>query len=352
MVNDMRSLLIPVGILIGASLLILSSISQHIFVLQFWWVLAGAALVFLSLFLDWRAILNYRWFIWAFYIFVIFLLAITLFVAPVIRNTRSWLVLGPFEFQTVELMKIALILVYATYFSRRHLSIARLRHIVTSFIIFIIPAGLVLLQPDLGSTTVLFGIWAGFLLVSGLPKKRILAGVLILAVLGIVGWSYFLKPYQKERIVGIFYPEKNVLGINYQQAQSKIAIGSGGFFGKGYGQGTQIQLGFLSEPATDFVFASLIEEWGVAMGLIVIGAFSWLIFGILKVGMNSNQNFEKFICAGTAIVFGLQFIINAGTALGIVPVIGLPFPFLSYGGSSILTNFFLLSIIVGIEHRS
>lgn len=347
----MKSLLIPVGILIGASLLILSSVSHHIFILQLWWILAGAALVFLSFFLDWRAILNHRWFIWAFYVLSALLLVVTLF-SPPIRNVHSWLIIGPFQFQTVELMKIALIFVYATYFSRRHLAIARLKHIFTSFILFAIPAALVLMQPDLGYTTVLFGIWAGFLLVSGLPKKRILTGVLIFAVLGIIGWSHFLKPYQKERIVGIFYPEKNVLGINYQQAQSKIAIGSGGFSGKGYGQGTQIQLGFLTEPGTDFVLASLIEEWGVAMGLVVIGAFSWLVFGILKVGMNSNQNFEKFICAGTAIVFGLQFIINAGTALGVVPVVGLPFPFLSYGGSSLLTNFFLLSIIVGIEHRS
>lgn len=296
--------------------------------------------------------MNYRWFIWGLYALSVFLLLVTYLTAPVIRNVRSWLVLGPFQFQPVELAKIALILVYAAYFSRRHLGIARLKYILTSFIFFIIPAALVLLLPDLGSATILFGIWVGFLLISGLPRRRIVAGILILIVVAVLGWVYFLKPYHKARIIGVFYPEKNVLGINYQQAQSRIAIGSGGFWGKGYGQGTQVQLGFLSEPATDFVFASLVEEWGVIAGLTVIVAYLYLIWSILRTGLSSGQNFEKFLCAGTAIVFGLHFMINVGATLGLVPVVGIPLPFLSYGGSSLLTNFFLLSIITSIEHRS
>lgn len=346
----MRSILIPLTILCGFSLLVISSVSRHLLWLQTAWIGIGILFILLSFFLNWRAILNYRWFIWGFYAFSVLLLIFTYLTAPVIRNTRSWLVIGPFQFQPVELVKIALILVYASYFSRLHVSVARLKYILISFILFFIPAALTLLQPDLGSATVLFGIWVGFLLISGLPKERILAGFLLLALLGTFGWFFMLKDYQKARIVGVFTPNKDVLGINYQQAQSKIAIGSGGFLGKGYGQGTQVQLGFLSEPATDFIFAALVEEWGVLAGIFVISAFLFLLFQILNVGF-ARANFEKFLCAGATIVFGIQFLINVGTALAIVPVIGLPFPFLSYGGSSILTGFFLLSIITSVAYR-
>jgi len=346
----MRSILIPLAIISGFSLLIISSISRHLFWLQTAWIGIGIVFILISFFLDWRSILNYRWFIWGFYAASVVVLIFTYLTAPVIRNTRSWFVLGPLQFQPVELVKIALILVYASYFSKRHLAIARMKYILISFILFLIPACLTLLQPDLGSATVLFGIWIGFLLISGLPKKRILAGFLLLAVLGTLGWFFFLKGYQKARIIGVFNPERDTLGTNYSASQSKIAIGSAGLLGKGYGQGTQTQLGFLTEPATDFVFAALVEEWGVLAGLLLIGTFLFLLFKILNVGF-ARENFEKFLCSGATIVFGLQFLINVGTALAIVPVIGLPFPFLSYGGSSLLTNFFLLSIITSIAHR-
>lgn len=348
----MKSLLIPVGVIAIFSLIVLSSISMELFWAQLIWMGIGAVIILIGIFLDWRSILSYRGFIWGIYILGVALLVLTYFTAPVIRNTRSWLVIGGFQFQTVEFMKIGLILVYANYFSRRHLAIARVKHIMVSFFLFAVPAGLTLLQPDLGSATVLFGIWMGFLLISGLPRDRIAVGFILLLVIGSLGWTFFLEDYQKNRIVGVFYPERDVLGINYSTSQSKIAIGSAGMLGKGYGQGTQTQLGFLTEPSTDFIFAALVEEWGILSGFLILIAFLFLVFKILRVGLISNQNFEKFICAGTTIVFGWQFLINVGTALGIVPVIGLPFPFLSYGGSSLLTNFLLLSIITSIDYRS
>lgn len=348
----MKSLLIPVGVIAVFSLIILSSISMDIFWQQLIWFGVGAVIILIGIFLDWRSILSYRGFIAGVYALGVILLVVTYLTAPVIRNTRSWLVIGGFQFQTVEFMKIGLILMYASYFSRRHLAVARLKHILISFALFAVPAVLTLLQPDLGSATVLFGIWMGFLLISGLPRDRIIAGFIVLAVVGSLGWVYFLEDYQKNRIVGVFYPERDVLGINYSTAQSKIAIGSAGLLGKGYGQGTQTQLGFLTEPSTDFIFAALIEEWGILVGFLILIAFLFLVFRILRVSLSSGQNFEKFICAGTIIVFGWQFLVNVGTALGIVPVIGLPFPFLSYGGSSLLTNFLLLSIIISVDYRS
>lgn len=346
----MKGLFISAGILVGIGLLVLSSISQRLFFLQAMWIVLGALAVAILWKIDLRSLLTYRWLVWGLYILAIILLVVVFVSGRAIRSTRGWLEFGSLNFQPVEFAKIALILVYAEYFSRRHLSVARIRNIAASFFLFALPGGLVLLQPDLGSTVVLFGIWFGFLLVSGLPLKRISAAILIFLALGAVGWSSFLEDYHRERIIGVFYPEKNVLGINYSVAQAKIAIGSAGVWGKGYGQGTQTQLGFLTEPGTDFILAALIEEWGVAAGAFVVSVFLFLVYKILKTGLMAEQNFEKFICLGAAMVFGIQFFLNSGSVVGVLPVIGVPFPFLSYGGSSLLTSFLLLGTI-GITRR-
>lgn len=347
----MTSLFVAVGVLITASLVVLSSVSAHLFLLQLVWVLLGAGIILLFLFVDWHFLINYRWVIGGIYLLAILLLVFVYFKGPLIRNVRSWIVWGPFNFQPVELAKVALILLYASYFSRRHLGIARWKNIIGSFIFFAVPAGLTAIQPDLGSVLVLFGIWFGFLLVSGLPRRRIIVSLIIFAIAGFFIWSNLLKDYQRERVVGFFYPEKNSMGINYSVIQSKIAIGSAGFLGKGYGQGSQTQLGFLTEPASDFILAALIEEWGIIGGLVVVAAFLFMIFQILKIGALAERNFEKFICLGVAVVFGVHFLLNTCSELGLMPVIGVTLPFLSYGGSSILTNFFLLAIVNAIRRQ-
>jgi rod shape determining protein RodA len=142
------------------------------------------------------------------------------------------------------------------------------------------------------------------------------------------------------------------LGINYSVSQSKIAIGSAGLWGKGYGQGMQTQLGFLSEPSEDFIFAALIEEWGVIGGLVIVAAFLFLIFQILRIGSLADENFEKFVCLGAAMMFGVQFLLNTGSATGLLPVVGVTFPFVSYGGSSMIVDFFMLSIVNSIRKTS
>ncbi len=348
----MLALFLPVGFLVLASLVMLSSIATHFFLLQLVWACVGVGVVVGLWLIDWRAVLHFRWLVIGFYVFVLFLLLVVATTGPIIRNTRSWLVFGPLNFQPVELAKIALILVYAQYFSRKHLIIARLSHIGISFLYFVIPAIFVLLQPDLGSTIVLFSIWVGFLLVSGLPSRYLAVGFFIFLIAGTFLWFFGLKTYQRERVIGVFYPERDVLGVNYSVHQAKIAIGSAGFFGKGYKQGPETQLGFLTEPAGDFILAALIEEWGWAAGMLVIAAFLAMVVQILRIGASADRNFEKFICLGAAIMFGTQFFLNAGSVTGISPVIGVTFPFLSYGGSSLLTNFCLLAIINAIAYRS
>lgn len=348
----MTALFIPIGVLLASSFLVLSSISPHLFYLQLLWTALGAGLVLLFLYVDWRSIFNARWIIWGLYFFAIFVMLFTYLYGPTIRNTKNWLVLGPLSFQPVELMKIALIFLFANYFSRRHLAIARWKNIIATFFFFLIPAMIAVRLPDLGSTVIFFAIWAGFLLLSGLPLRRILVAVLIFAIaIGFI-WIYVLQDYHRARVLGFLYPQTNPLGVNYSITQAKIAIGSAGFLGKGYGQGTETQLGFLSEPAEDFILAAIVEEWGILGGLVVLAAFLFLIFQILRIGAVADENFEKFICLGTAVMFMVQFFLNAGSTTGLLPVVGVTFPFVSYGGSSLIVDFFLISIINSIRYRS
>lgn len=347
-----KGLFIGAGFIVFAGLLELASISTTLFWTQAAWVLLGTGLVFAFLYSDWHAFFQSRYMIWAIYILSLGLLVLAYVAAPQIRNTKSWLVFGPIHFQPVELAKIALILMYANYFSRRHITIARFSSILGSFLIFLLPALATLRLNDTGSTLVLFGIWLGFLLVSGLPKKWIVIGVLAVIIISPLAWNYVLKDYQKARVAGIFNPESNSLGINYSTTQSKIAIGSAGLWGKGFRQGPQTQLGFLTEPSTDFIYPALIEEWGLIAGFLVLAAFALLIVSILKIGLYSDQNMDKFICLGAVIMFGMHLLLNGGMVVGLTPVVGVPFPFLSYGGSNILMSFLLLGIINSIAKRA
>ena len=345
-------LYLSLGVLLACGLLILSSISMHLFWLQAAWIAAGIILAVVLRRLELKGFLRAEWFAWTVYSLSVLLLIAAYLSGTIVRNTKSWLVLGPVQFQPVELAKIALILVFSAYFSRRHISIARFKHILLSFLVFAVPAGITFLAPDLGQAAILFGIWFGYLLVSGLPRRFVLGFFAVFAITAFLGWSYLLKDYQRARITGFIYPEKNVLGINYQVTQSKIAIGSAGFWGKGYGQGSQVQLGFLTEPATDFVFASFIEEWGLFAGMLIVAAFIAFILSILRLSSVAKSNVEKLIALGAAMVFGLQFFMNTGSVVGLFPVVGLTFPFVSYGGSSMFVNFFLFSIVNTIYAES
>ncbi len=348
----MLALFLPLGILIAAGLTLLSAVSLHLFVLQIVWVALGAGLVMLFLSIDWRAVFNARWIIGGIYWLGLALMLFAYFFSPTIRNTKNWIILGPISIQPVELMKVALIFLYAVYFSRRHLAVARWRNIFTTFVFFAVPAAVAVRLPDLGSALIFFAIWFGFLLLSGLPPRRIVTTLVVFLLAGSLIWAYVLKDYHRARIVGFFYPQQHTLGINYSTTQARIAIGSAGFWGKGYGQGTETQLGFLSEPTEDFIFAAIIEEWGMLGGIVVLAAFALFILQILKIGALADENVEKFICLGTAMMFGVQFFLNAGSATGLLPVVGVTFPFVSYGGSSMLADFFLVAVVNSIRKRS
>lgn len=327
------------------------SVKPDLFWKQFFFFIVGTALAVLIINFDWRPFVNYRGVVLGFYFLTILVLVATYFFAPSVRGAKAWLPIGPFQFQMSEFAKIILIFTLANFFQKKHVKIASVRNIFSSFLYFLIPAVLIALQPDLGSVLILFSIWCGFLFVSGIPWKHLVSGALIFSLIGIFMWFNVLRDYQKERILGVFAPERDYLGINYNVIQSKIAVGSGGFFGKGFGQGTQVQLGFLPEAHTDFILASIIEEFGLLAGALVFLSFFVLVFEIIKIGVNAGNNFSKFICLGSTIFFMVQFIINTGSALGFLPVIGVTFPFMSYGGSSLLTNFIILGMIQSIVVR-
>jgi rod shape determining protein RodA len=344
-------LLLPLSAVLAAGLISLFSISRQLFWYQLLWTALGAVIFYFIWRFDWRALINYRWAISGIYGFSLLLLLLTLALAPSIRGAKSWIPIGPFKFQTSELMKAALILIYARFFSRGHVRIAHGKTLLASFFLMALPAFLIALQPDLGSAIILFLIWLGFVLVSGIRFKHIIIAMLCFAVFFVLLWNFWLLDYQKARIVGLFYPERDPFGINYSVIQSKIAIGSAGFFGKGFGQGTQVQLGFLPEAPTDFIFPAFVEEWGFLGGIFILSAFFAFLFAILRIGMLAEKNFEKFVCLGAVIMFASQFTINVGSSLGLLPVIGVPFPFLSYGGSNLLTSLLIVAIINFIAVR-
>lgn len=345
-------ILLPLGLLLTCGLTIISSVSGTLFANQLLWITAGFSLVALFYFVDWRSIVNYAWFPALLYLVGVVLLVVVYAMGPLIRNVKGWLVIGPFTFQPVELAKVSLVLLFAQYFCRRHTGVAQFRYIIGSFLIFAVPAALSAIEPDMGSVAIYFGIWYAYLLLSGLPFKRILLTTGVFLAAGAIGWFFVLKPYHRERIAGFLSPEKDALGINYSVNQAKIAIGSAGWWGKGYKQGTQTQLKYLPEPATDFVLASFTEEWGWAGMIFLLGSFAALELAIIRTGLRVQHNFGKFLCMGTATLFAFQFLFNTGSATGLLPVIGVTFPFVSYGGSSILMSFFLLSLVYAIGRKT
>ncbi len=268
------------------------------------------------------------------------------------RGAHNWFSFGAFSFQPSDFAKIALIIILAKYFSRRHIEIANVRHIIVSglytFVLFI----LVLLHPDLGSAMIIFFIWLGMVMTSGISKKHLLAMFVIGAVTFMLLWSFGFKEYQKDRIRTFINPLADIHGVGYNAYQSTIAVGSGGLFGKGVGYGTQSRLKFLPEYETDFIFAAFAEEWGFVGILILFTLYGILIWRIIQNAMLGATNFEVLFGAGVAIYFIVHITVNVGMNMHLLPVTGTPLPFMSYGGTHILSEFLALGILSAMRRYS
>ena len=302
-------------------------------------------------FVDYQIFRNYSLFLLTLYGLAILLLIGVLFVGEKIRGTVGWFNLGGFNFAPVELAKLIIVLLLAKYFSLRHVEMYHLRHIIASGIYVGIPTILVLFQPDLGSAIILVVVWAGMIIMSGIRLRHLLILFLIGAILGGIMWVGFLKEYQKNRILTFLSLQKDPLGSSYNLRQSIIAIGSGGLWGKGIGKGTQSALGFLPEGHTDFIFAVIAEQVGFVGVLFLLILFSLLIYRVLKTGWTANNNFSRLFCVGFTIILFSQIVINIGMNMGLLPIVGIPLPFLSYGGSATIMNFLGLGILQSIKVR-
>ena len=227
------------------------------------------------------------------YGFSIALLVLVVLVGKTVKGAQSWFTFGSFSFQPTDIVKLAVVAVLAKYFSRRHIEIARIKHLFVSVLYVLVPIGLIMLQPDFGSAMVIGILWLGMALISGISKKHILIVVGTGIVAFLIAWVAFFKPYQKARIETFFNPTADIRGSGYNAYQSVIAVGSGGVFGKGFGYGTQSRLNYLPEYQTDFIFAAFAEEWGLVGALIIMASFSVFLWRIIVHARLGASNFEK-----------------------------------------------------------
>ena len=287
-----------------------------------------------------------------FYLFSIFLILITLFFGKEVSGATRWINLYFFSFQPAELVKIFILLALAKYFHSIKLQSHDIKQrIFFPLLILLIPVFFVFKQPDLGTALIIFFSGVIVLFLSGVNIKTfVLSGIGGLISLPIL-WT-FLKDYQKSRIINFLDQQSNTLGANYHITQSKIALGSGGFFGKGFLEGSQSHLNFIPEMETDFIFSVLGEEFGFLGVMILFFLYFLLIAWALKVSFESKNYFSKIFGISFVASFFIVIFVNIGMVTGIIPVVGVPLPFCSYGGSAILSNFIGFVIILsGYNYR-
>ncbi|MCH7510887.1 MAG: rod shape-determining protein RodA [Chloroflexi bacterium] len=340
--------------LVGAGLLTMSSFigtENYFLSRQLIWVGISVAIFFVFSTIDWRFLKRTDILMFLF-TFSIGLLLLLFIMGNVIKGAQSWFNFGAFSFQPADPVKILVILILAKYFSRRHIEIAHIRHIIVSGFYAFVPFVLVFLQPDFGSSIIIFFIWIGMIMVSGVSKKH-LAFVFIMGTLSFLFfWSFVFEDYQKQRINTFINPLTDLEGAGYNAYQSMIAIGSGELFGRGVGFGTQSRLQFLPEYETDFIFAAFAEEWGFIGSMIIFALFALVIWRIIVIGMYGASNFETLFAAGFAIFLISQIVVHVGMNIGILPVTGIPLPFMSYGGSHLMTEFAGLGMLMGMRRYS
>ena len=350
--NIDRFLIVSMFSLLAIGLISLWSLSigdYTLFYKQLLWVALGFAFFGVVSMFDYRIFKNYGGMILGLYFISILALFLLVVFGIKTRGVAGWFRWESFAVQPVEFMKIILIVLFAKYFSKRHVEIYQIRHIIISGLYVLLPTALVMLQPDLGSAMILIILWITITLFSGIKIKHFLSILVIFSLVGILGWTTLLKPYQKERVVSFINPYDDPMGSGYNIIQSLIAVGSGGAWGKGIGQGPQSHLLFLPEAETDFIFAAFAEEWGFLGNFLLISLFLILLLRMLKIGSKAENNFAKLFILGFATLIFSQLLIHIGVNTGLLPVTGITLPFVSYGGSSLITLMIGMGIVQSIK---
>jgi rod shape determining protein RodA len=321
---------------------------ETLYIKQVQWIVLGLILIGIIICIDYRFICRFAYVI---YTVSILLLIVVALYGYATHGSQRWIVIGGFFFQPSELVKLTIIIALAKYFddhmTERSYS---LKELLMPFFIVLIPFLFILKQPDLGSALMLIFIAISVCFFIGIKWRSLLVAVSGGLILVPFSW-FFLKDYQKERIMTFFNPENDPLGAGYHIIQSMIAVGSGGIFGKGYLKGTQTQLKFLPVQQTDFVFSVFAEEWGFLGALILMIMFLILILWCLKIAMNSRDLLGLLLSFGITMFIFWEVFINVGMVLGMMPVVGIPLPFLSYGGSSMVVLMTAMGLLLNVSMR-
>ena len=316
---------------------------------QISFVVLGVFVFFLTALSDYTF---WKIYAWPLYFLGIFLLILVLLVGHITNGAASWFNFGFLKFQPVELVKVGLIMVLALYFSRLKSEFLTWKDIFLSLGYTIIPVILVIMQPDYGSAIILLIIWLGMVFLVGISWQKLSALFFVLILTAVSGWFFFLQGYQKERILTFLDPSRDSLGSGYNVIQAIIAVGSGGWRGKGLGNGSQGQLNFIPEQHTDFIFSTIAEESGFLGASLMLAVFLLLFWRLKKIALLADTRFGSFLVNGVLVLFFFQFLINVGMNIGLVPVTGLSLPFISYGGSFLLVTMFLVGLVESIYRKS
>jgi len=338
--------------LIAAGLLTLYSATHvgqtGLFFKQIAWIGIGCAALLMGFAVDYRFLMRLAW---PLYGLVVALLLAVLIFGREISGARRWLSLGPMSIQPSELAKIMVIIFIGYWGSKKKdLEDYGFRELLLPTAILCVPVGLILAQPDLGTAGMVLLIASGMFLMIGIRRSTLITSFLMFLAFLPIGW-FSLKEYQRLRILSFIDPTRDPLGSGYHALQSKIAVGSGGFLGKGFLHGTQTQLRFLPEHHTDFIFSVVAEEWGFLGSFVVIALFFLLIAKIVAVGLKAKDRFGALVCFGIAIFIGLHAFINTAMTMGLFPVVGVPLPFISYGGSFMAINLACIGVVLSVAWR-
>ena len=347
------ALFLPAFLISLAGLATMNSFSAEtdFFFKQCVWILLSVAVFFAAHKVDWRFLGRTRAIV-PLFLGTAFVLLLLFALGHVSHGAKSWFALGGLAFQPSDIAKVVTILILAKYFSRRHVAIGNREHIIISGVYALIIFLLVFLQPDFGGAMIIAAIWFGMVLVSGISRRHLLfvLGVAVAAVA--VLWLFVFRPYQKARVETFLHPLADIHGAGYNAYQSTIAVGSGKILGKGIGQGSQSKLLFLPEYQTDFIFAAYAEEWGFVGTIFLLLLSAALIFRIIDNAKRAHSNFEALFGLGLAILFATHILIHAGMNMGLLPVTGIVYPFMSYGGSHLLTEWLSLGVLSSMKRES
>lgn len=321
------------------------------YIKQICWLLIGIGVLFFAVRFDyiWLGRLSLP-----IYIAGLVLLVAVLIAGKKGMGAQRWLSLGFISFQPSEFFRIIFVIMLSRYFCSVQENMGFFTIIKTFFILAFIPLLIIILQPDLGTAIILLALFVSLSLIKGLHKKIIvffsIIAIISVPFIGDIFWKG-LKDYQKNRLVAFLQPEADPAGIGYHINQSKVTIGSGGILGKGYLNGTQGPLRFLPERQTDFIFSVFAEEWGLIGSLLLIFLYLLVIFRGIDTALKAKDEFGRLLASGITFMLAIYTAINIGMTLGVMPVVGIPLPFMSYGGTALVSNFIAIGILINIRTR-